>query len=134
MVCDEELTPHGQQNKQGPHVPSHWFVKTCLQTIGASEEAVREGRLEPPWLVLLWLGPIYWLRVVALVSSLSYPRVPQCSLGYNGSALTCWKVFCRSCVRFITCEWYCGSLCCSPMITGMRRLGTALDLPERFRT
>jgi hypothetical protein len=66
MVCKEELSPHCQQNDPEQHPPKHRFVKWCLQTIGANEEALRDRR-HAPWVVLLWLGPIHWVRVAAMV-------------------------------------------------------------------
>jgi hypothetical protein len=72
MVCEEALSPHGQLNDSEQQLRSHWFVKWCLQTIGANEEAVKD-RNQPPWLVLLWLGPLHWLRVGVLVCNHSFP-------------------------------------------------------------
>jgi hypothetical protein len=69
MICEEDLTARCRQNSEhDPHLESHWFIQWCLQTIGASEEDVKE-RLKSPWLVLLWLGPVHWLRVIAMVCS-----------------------------------------------------------------
>jgi hypothetical protein len=82
MVCEEELTPCCQQSDHEPHLvrsnepgatsQSHWFVQWCLQMIGADEEAVRE-RYQTPWVVLLCLGPIRWLRLIVLVCSILVP-------------------------------------------------------------
>jgi hypothetical protein len=72
MVSEEEVTPHCQQNDPEQHFQKHWFIKWCLQIIGADEQAVRE-RLHAPWVVLLWLGPIHWLRVAALVCTHCFP-------------------------------------------------------------
>jgi hypothetical protein len=72
MAYEEELTARCQRNDHEPHHESHWIVQWCLQRIGADEEDVRE-RIQAPWLVLLCLGPIHWLRVTALVCSHSYP-------------------------------------------------------------
>jgi hypothetical protein len=71
MVCDEENTPRCKQNELEPHREANCFVQWCLQMIGADEEAVKE-RLHVPWLVLFWLGPVHWIRVIALVCSHSY--------------------------------------------------------------
>jgi hypothetical protein len=71
MVCEEENTPRCKQNELEPHREANCFVQWCLQMIGADEEAVKE-RLHVPWLVLFWLGPVHWLRVIALVCSHSY--------------------------------------------------------------
>jgi hypothetical protein len=72
MVSDEELTTDCQQTDREQHLESHWFIKCCLQKIGANEEAVKD-RIHGPWAVLLWMGPIHWLRVAALVCSHSFP-------------------------------------------------------------
>jgi hypothetical protein len=71
MVCDEELSSHCQKDPEH-HLKSHWFIKWCLQTIGANEQAVKDRQLAP-WVVLLWVGPIHWLRVAALVCHHSFP-------------------------------------------------------------
>jgi hypothetical protein len=72
MVCEEGLSVHEQRTPFTPRLESHWFVEWCLQTIGANETAVKD-RLEDPWLVLLWIGPIHWLRGIALVCSHTCP-------------------------------------------------------------
>jgi hypothetical protein len=72
MVYEEELNPRCRRNEHELHLESHWFVQWCLQMIGANEEAVRES-YQAPWIVLLWLGPIHWLRVIAVVCSHSCP-------------------------------------------------------------
>jgi hypothetical protein len=72
MLCEPELNPSCLQNDRELRLESNWFVQWCLRTIGANEEAVRE-RCQAPWIVLLWLGPTHWLRVMALVCSHSCP-------------------------------------------------------------
>jgi hypothetical protein len=64
MICEEARCRQNIEHEPQPE--SDWFLQWCLQAIGANEEAVKE-RLKPPWLVLLWLGPVHWLRVIALV-------------------------------------------------------------------
>jgi hypothetical protein len=72
MLCEEVVSVHLQQNEDTPRQESHWFVKWCLQAIGANEAAVKD-RLPDPWLVLLWVGPIHWVRGIALACSRSCP-------------------------------------------------------------
>jgi hypothetical protein len=73
MVSEEELTPHCPNDDPEQPLQKHWFVMCCLQTIGANEQAIRNRR-HAPWVVLLWLGPIHWLRVAALVCTHSFAR------------------------------------------------------------
>jgi hypothetical protein len=76
---EEAPTPHAQQQgealtlhvQQLEHEP-HWLIQLCLRLIGTTVQTVNE-RFEPAWLLLLWLGPVHWLRVTALVCAHSSP-------------------------------------------------------------